>query len=113
MEVKHVETRQKRRLLANGGIIDASSPADAGTPTHAAGEMDVDPPSRDPSPGADASDGEGPKDGKVREREDKAPVERFRFTDRIKSRVWGLVHLRNETARITAVIKYVLRKPLS
>ncbi|KAG9019828.1 hypothetical protein FRB90_005976 [Tulasnella sp. 427] len=70
--------------------------------------MDVDTPSRAHSPNPGESDAPGKDKGEkapgTREREDKPPQQRFRFTDAIKSRVWGLVHLSNESARLTSVM---------
>ncbi|KAG9045055.1 hypothetical protein FS837_007131 [Tulasnella sp. UAMH 9824] len=71
--------------------------------------MDVDTPSRAHSPNPAESDAPGGKEkGEkipgTREREDRPPQQRFRFTDAIKSRVWGLVHLSNESARLTSVM---------
>ncbi|KAG8970083.1 hypothetical protein FRC05_000731 [Tulasnella sp. 425] len=71
--------------------------------------MDVDNPSRAQSPNpaeSDAPNGKekGEKIPGTREREDRPPQQRFRFTDAIKSRVWGLVHLSNESARLTSVM---------
>ncbi|KAG8872276.1 hypothetical protein FRB97_007808 [Tulasnella sp. 331] len=72
--------------------------------------MDVD--SRGPSPGgasaapvlgapADADMAPSAVAG-ASKREEKAPVPRYKWTEPIKARVWGLVHLSNEMVRLAA-----------
>ncbi|KAG8989182.1 hypothetical protein FRB94_010924 [Tulasnella sp. JGI-2019a] len=100
-----VERQKKKEMIAAaGGVLVVDGAGE--------GLMDVD--SRGPSPGGvGAASGVAPMDtglgdptpsavAGANKREEKAPVPRYKWTEPIKARVWGLVHLSNEMVRLSA-----------
>ncbi|KAG8908995.1 hypothetical protein FRB99_000098 [Tulasnella sp. 403] len=95
------EERQKRRQLLT---VEGGTPGEG-----ASNAMDVDSRPHSPNPAVhnDSEAAGNPGKEKLpgqREREDKAPIQKYKWTDAIKSRVWGLVHLSNESARLTSLM---------
>ncbi|KAG8929906.1 hypothetical protein FRC02_004883 [Tulasnella sp. 418] len=79
--------------------VDASNTSRAASPAGVAAEDASD------NNHGNGTAGGTPANGTHKQREEKPPQKRFKWTDDIKSRVWGLLHLCSESCRINALVQ--------
>ena len=82
-------------------ITHQDGPSRAGSPS---ANISLSAPANAVAETSDAGNGPTPK---AREREEKPPQQKYKWTDDLKARVWGLVHLSNESCRIQNAMAYV------